>query len=576
MSRDAPCGASNKNKFKMKNIKFIYKIMIFPVLFALIFIITFVLLAYFNNQNKSLLNQTENVYLPSIEISIELSDELKAVQRSLQDAVSAADEFKLDEADTIASHLTGLCALLSEKTGSNASADSIVALFDIYFENAREVTVGMIAGDFSEELSAKIPLMLEQYNLVADMISNLENSSKNAINQHFTNINRNTTTSTNTIAIVVLLGIIIVILVSFVMSRAVVNPLMAVVSHMKQISQKQIHFVIKDDRKDEIGQVYKSINEINKNFKEIISNIGASSSSVLNSGDQLSTIAQQIAQSSGQQAAATEEISASMEEMVANINQNTENAQITLKTSDIVSQDIEKVKKSFDQALNAMKQIAQKITIVSDIAEKTDLLAINAAIEASRAGEYGKGFSVVAGEIRSLAEDSKKAAVFIDELSTQSMIITEKTWETLDRAIPNIKKTGQLVNEITAASIEQNSGAGEINKSVQQLVSITNENSATAEEMSAGASELSSQAKELKSIIMSFNISGDNQKKTVTELLKHTDIFKEIIEKLQSETNLSPNDKLIAKQIEKNKQNKETETKGASINLENDSEYEAY
>ena len=569
----------------MKNIKFIYKVMVFPVLFALSFIIIFLLSAYFNNQNKSLLNQTENVYLPSIEISIELSDELKAVQRSLQDAVAAADEFKLEEVDTIASHLTGLCTLLSEKTGANSSVDSIATLFDLYFANAREVSVGMIAGDFSEELSAKIPIMLEQYKQVADMISNLENSSKNATAQHFRDIESNNTTSTNTIAIVVLIGIFIVILVSLIISRAIVNPLKEVVLYMKQISQKQIHFVTEEYRKDEIGQVYKSINEINKNFKEIISNIGESSGSVLNSGSQLSVIANQIAQSSGQQAAATEEISASMEEMVANINQNTANAQVTLKTSDIVSRDIEKVKISFDQALNAMKQIAQKITIVSDIAEKTDLLAINAAIEASRAGEYGKGFSVVAGEIRSLAEDSKKAAVFINELSTQSMAVTEETWATLERAIPNIKKTGQLVNEITSASIEQNSGAEEINKSVQQLVSITNENSATAEEMSAGASELSSQAQELKSIISNFNLTGDDKEKTMLELLNQTDIFKEIIQKLQSDENLSAGDEIIAKKIEKKMKGeiegttKGTTGSGVTISLgedKNDDDFETF
>ena len=563
----------------MKNLKFIYKIMIFPVLFAMIFITVLLFFSYFSGINIRLLNQSENIHVPSIEISIKLSNHLVGVQRTLQDAVAAADEFKLEEADTIAKHLNDLCQQLIEKTDSSSNADSIATLFKMYFATAREVSVGMIAGDFSEELSAKIPLMLEQYNQINAIINSMEEHSKEQAYNHFRNIESNYQKATYTIAIVVTVGILIVILISLIISRAIVNPLKEVVSYMKQISKKQIHFEISDKRKDEIGQLYKSINEINKNFKEIIADISESSTSVLSSGNQLSTVANQIAQSSGQQAAATEQISASMEQMVANINQNTENAQQTLKTSDIVSRDIEKVKVSFDQTLGAMKQISERINIVSDIAEKTDLLAINAAIEASRAGEYGKGFSVVASEIRSLAEESKKAAVFIEGLSTESMGITEETWKTLDIAIPNIRKTVQLINEITSASLEQNSGAGEINKSVQQLVSITNENSATAEEMSAGASELSGQAKDLKNIISSFNLTGDDKERTVEELLKHTDIFKEIIQKLQSESNLSPNDKIIAEKVEQKKPKTKINSEGITINLaddEHDDEFEKY
>lgn len=533
----------------MKNIKFLYKVMIFPFLFALIFVTSFLLTAKFNKQNVILLNQTENIYLPGIEISIELENKLKTVQRSLQDAVSAADEYKLEEADTIAIQLSDLCLLLKKKTNSNVSIDSINSIFSDYYVIAREVSVGMISGDFSEELNAQIPKMLEQYHQVADLISKLKDHNKQKSAKHFREVEKNTTKATNTTSILVFAGLIIVLLVSYFISMAIVVPLKQVVKYMNKISLKQIHFEIPDKRKDEIGKVFNSINQINSNFKEIIINISDASSTVLNSGNQLSSTAQTIAYSSAQQAAATEEISASMEQMVANINQTANNARVTLKTTDIVSRDIEEVKKSFDQTLDSMKQIAEKINIVSDIAEKTDLLAINAAIEASRAGEYGKGFTVVASEIRSLAEESRKAAFFVEDLSNRSRNVTEETWKILDKAIPNIKKTVLLINEITTANLEQNSGAGEINNSVQQLVNTTNENSASAEQMSARVQELSEQAKELNTSITKFNINEDNQKDTVVELLKQTDIFKEIIQKLQTSSNLSQNDKSIAEKI---------------------------
>jgi len=570
----------------MNNLRFFYKLMLFPILFGFFFIITYVLTAYFNTQNKNLLNQTENVFLLNVETSILLNQKLSMVQRTLQDAVAAADQNKLTDADTTANQLNNLCLELNKKVGTNAKVDSIIAQFKLYYSNAREVSSGMILGDFSEDLSNKLNIMMEQYNIVAKLITSFEIESKNEIVLHFENFRSNTKTATIITTIVVAIGIVIFIALSLFISRAIVNPIREIVSYMQQISKKQIYFEIRENRKDEIGELYHSINEINKNFKEIIANIREASESVLNSGEQLSSISQVIAQSSGQQAAATEEISASMEQMLSNISQNSENAQITLKTSDVVSRDVEKVKVSFDQTLQAMKQIAEKINIVSDISKKIDLLAINAAIEASRAGQAGKGFSVVAGEIRSLAEESKQAAIFIEDLSKKSVTITEDTWKVLNKAIPNIKKTIHLINEITKANIEQTQGASEINNSVQQLVSTTNENSATAEEMSSGAEMLSSQAIDLQRIVSNFNLEGNNDDDLIT-LLQQTDIFKDIISKLQNKTQLSGKDKKIALLVNKHAQYSEKNqtqfvdknSKGVNIKMndkDSDNNYEEF
>jgi len=570
----------------MNNLRFFYKLMLFPILFGFFFIITYVLTAYFNTQNKNLLDQTENVFLLNVETSILLNQKLSMVQRTLQDAVAAADQNKLTDADTTANQLNNLCLELNKKVGTNAKVDSIIAQFKLYYSNAREVSSGMILGDFSEDLSNKLNIMMEQYNIVAKLITSFEIESKNEIVLHFENFRSNTKTATIITTIVVAIGIVIFIALSLFISRAIVNPIREIVSYMQQISKKQIYFEIRENRKDEIGELYHSINEINKNFKEIIANIREASESVLNSGEQLSSISQVIAQSSGQQAAATEEISASMEQMLSNISQNSENAQITLKTSDVVSRDVEKVKVSFDQTLQAMKQIAEKINIVSDISKKIDLLAINAAIEASRAGQAGKGFSVVAGEIRSLAEESKQAAIFIEDLSKKSVTITEDTWKVLNKAIPNIKKTIHLINEITKANIEQTQGASEINNSVQQLVSTTNENSATAEEMSSGAEMLSSQAIDLQRIVSNFNLEGNNDDDLIT-LLQQTDIFKDIISKLQNKTQLSGKDKKIALLVNKHAQYSEKNqtqfadknSKGVNIKMndkDSDNNYEEF
>jgi methyl-accepting chemotaxis protein len=155
-----------------------------------------------------------------------------------------------------------------------------------------------------------------------------------------------------------------------------------------------------------------------------------------------------------------------------------------------------------------MKQIAQKIGIIDDIAYQTNLLALNAAIEAARAGEHGKGFAVVAAEVRKLAERSQIAAQEIGTVATSSVELAEKAGRLLDAMVPNIKKTSDLVQEITAASAEQTSGVGQINSAVTQMSQTTQQNAASSEELAATSEEMSSQAEQLQSTMAFFKLAG--------------------------------------------------------------------
>jgi methyl-accepting chemotaxis protein len=162
--------------------------------------------------------------------------------------------------------------------------------------------------------------------------------------------------------------------------------------------------------------------------------------------------------------------------------------------------------KAVSETVTAMKDIAGKISIIEEIARQTNLLALNAAIEAARAGEHGKGFAVVASEVRKLAERSQKAAAEISELSATSVEVAERAGELLTRMVPDIQKTAELVQEISAASREQDTGAEQINKAIQQLDQVIQQNAGAAEEMSSTAEELASQAEQLQGTIAFFKI----------------------------------------------------------------------
>jgi methyl-accepting chemotaxis protein len=211
----------------------------------------------------------------------------------------------------------------------------------------------------------------------------------------------------------------------------------------------------------------------------------------------ISAASVQVSNGASAQAASAEEASSSMEEMVSNIKQNADNAQQTDKIATKSAKDAQESGKCVLEAVAAMKEIASKISIIEEIARQTNLLALNAAIEAARAGEHGKGFAVVAAEVRKLAERSQKAAGEINHLSGTTVKVSEKAGEMLDRLVPDIQKTAELVQEITAASKEQDTGSEQINKALQQLEKVIQQNASAAEEMASTTEELTGQSDQL-------------------------------------------------------------------------------
>ena len=258
--------------------------------------------------------------------------------------------------------------------------------------------------------------------------------------------------------------------------------------------------------RDEVGDLVGNLNKMVQRLREVIGQVQDASENVAAGAEELSSASEELSQGAAEQASSTEEASASMEEMAANIRQTADNAQQTSKISVSAADASKKTNESVMQAVGAMQTIAEKIVIVQEIARQTDLLALNAAIEAARAGEHGRGFAVVASEVRKLAERSQNAANEINELSASSVTVAAKAGEMLSEMLPDILRTTELVQEINAASNEQNTGAEQINRAIQQLDKVTQQNSSAAEEMSSTSQELASQAAVMQEAVAYFRL----------------------------------------------------------------------
>ncbi|MDM8535281.1 methyl-accepting chemotaxis protein [Desulfobacterales bacterium HSG17] len=313
---------------------------------------------------------------------------------------------------------------------------------------------------------------------------------------------------------------VFVAIFAFFIAKGIATPLIKGVEFARSLANGDLNAEIDVAQKDEIGMLADALKEMISRIREVVAGVKNGAGNVAASADQLSSVSQEMSsgseemsQGASEQSSSTEQVSASMEEMTANIRQNADNAQQTEKIALKSAEDAEQGGKAVSETVTAMKGIAEKISIIEEIARQTDLLALNAAVEAARAGNHGKGFAVVASEVRKLAERSQIAAVEINKLSVSSVSVAENAGQMLARVVPDIRKTAELVREISAACNEQDSGAGQINEAIQQLdrvaqqnVSVSGETAASAEEMSATAESLSAQADELQKTIGFFKI----------------------------------------------------------------------
>ena len=301
------------------------------------------------------------------------------------------------------------------------------------------------------------------------------------------------------VGVILVTAVIIVLLV-----QSITKPITKGVQFARSIAKGDLTVAIDMTSKDEIGRLVEALREMVTRLREMVTNVKQAAGNVTNGSQTLSAHAAQMSQGSAEQAAATEEASASIEQMLSTIRQNTQNASRTEQIAQKAAEDARLTGEAVAEAVTAMQEIAEKIAIIETITNQTRVLSLNATIEAAKAQEYGKGFAVVAAEVRSLAERSQEAASEITKLVKTSVTISERAGSMLTKLVPDIQRTAELVQEISAASREQSMGAEQINRAILQLDQVTQQNVATSEEMAGMAEELRAQAKHLQQEMTSF------------------------------------------------------------------------
>jgi methyl-accepting chemotaxis protein len=501
----------NANRFGwFEDWSFARKLWLLGAIASLGLVASVVVMAASGIRTGRLLARIEKGHYPALLMTRDLAPRLKEIQAALQAAAAAQDSDSLIASDRLRDAF--LAAVGEQKQNETMTAGEIESLardFQDYYVLARSATERIAASKMDEDVVRALETMKTKHNALEARIQAVAETSRKQADESFRAASAQQRAAVLTSGALSALAAVAVALFSWLIARSLTQRLKAAVGLAERVAEGDLTaFGSLESRasRDEVGQLQASLDRMASKLVEVTGQVRNAAGALASAAGQVSSSAQSMSAGTSDQAASVEETTSSLEEMTASITANAENSRLTDEIATKGAQEAERAGQAVMDTVEQMKTIAEKISIVQEISYQTNLLSLNAAIEAARAGEHGKGFAVVAAEVRRLAERSQAAAKDISALAGTSVKVAERSGQVLAELVPSIRRTAELVQEVTAGSAEQAAGVSQINKAMARVDQVTQRNAAQAEELSSTSEEMTSQAEALRGMMAFFRL----------------------------------------------------------------------
>ena len=461
-------------------------------------------------RTNRLFEEVHSGYYPSVASSERLYAILTTLQRELQDAVAASDLAALQATEARRKEFVAeLDAAAKNPVAHSAELRALRVSFDEYATLAAQASARLIKAETGPDVSTSLQTMTTRFRALQEALQRNIQRDRTGVEQAFREVGTTQKVTTALIAGVLLVCLVLFTLVATHIARLTRRSLDDAVRIARSLADGALVTDVEVTTGDEAGAVVTALKEMAETLTLVIREVHSGAASVTAASAQISSSATQLSQATSEQAAAAEETSTSLEQMGSTIRQTAENSRNMEQMALRAAGDAEESGRTVRESVEAMKKISERILVIEEIAYQTNLLALNAAIEAARAGEHGRGFSVVAAEVRKLAEKSQAAAKEIRAMTSSTGVVAERSGQVISALVPSIRQVAELVHEVAAAANEQSIGVSQVSTAIATVDQLTQSNAAAAEELASTAVELTAQAASLQQMMTFFRLPGE-------------------------------------------------------------------